>query len=168
MGFLKRYLARRLDLLESRDPIRALAANPDRAYHQLSGAEDNAIARARFASGLRLCRLHDGSTCPIASLCPGAFLFVLSWEPFSAEAVGALFRRTQREPTLQVSVVFLDDAPIEALRDRKRQSWYFERAFLPSAADSLLQTSVHRVPWLVELDRSGAITSDRTGRLGAA
>lgn len=168
MSLLKRHLARRLGLLASHDPIRALAANPDRAYHQLSGAEDNAVARARFTSDLCLCRLDDGSSCVVASLCPCALLFALSWEPLSAEAIGALFRRAQREPSFQVSVVFLDETPIEALRDRKRHSWYFSQAYVPSAADPLLHTLVHRVPWLVELDPSGVIISDRTGRLGAA
>jgi len=168
MNMIQRFWARRRRLLESPYPIRALAVDPCVTYHQLHGTTGNADARSHVTGLTQLQALADGAVWPLERLAPGFLLFVVAWEPYCAEAIGALFARAQRDPSFNYAIVFLDDGPKQELADRKRNSWYFQRAFVPGEGSSALTSTVHRVPWLVELNALSGIVRETEGRGSAA
>lgn len=164
MNILKRFLSGRRDLINSSDPIRAFAVNPDKAFHQLHGDEGNVKARALLLHSVEFQPLAGGSPRPLASLASGLLLFVVSWEPYCAESIGGLFGRRKRDPAIRIAIVFLDDEPLPGFADSKRSSWYFPDAYVPIAGSRALTSAIQRVPWLVELDASMNIVREIEGR----
>jgi hypothetical protein len=165
MAWLDWLLRGRKKLLESPEPERAFAPDPQADYWPLASGSDNEAAYTQIRDqGICLVRVGSGQEVALTDFAPGALLFATMWEPYSAKTIGALKHAVDAGEWKKFGIVFFENTREEVI-EAKQSSWYYPQTYILAAASFSLRGRIGRVPFRVFLNAGGQVERIAEGKL---
>jgi hypothetical protein len=157
MGLLDWFFRDREKLLDSDEPERAFAPDPQSDVWQLAtgAANEGAFARIR-EQGVNLLRVSSGEAAKLAAFPAGVLLFATVWEPYSAKTIGAMKTAIDAGTVQPFAIVFFENSR-EEIVESKQSSWYYSQAYVLAPESADLRQLIGRVPFHVFVTADGKV-----------
>jgi hypothetical protein len=116
MGWFDWFFRGREKLLESEEPERAFAPDPESDVWQLAtgGTNERAFTRIR-EQGVNLLCVSSRETAGLSAFPSGALLFATAWDPYSAKTIGAMKKAVDAETIQSFAIVFFENSREEVV-----------------------------------------------------
>jgi len=164
MGWLDRWFRGRERHLESAEPERAFAPEPEADVWPLDPSRSNDKAYDFIRkNGITLIRTTSGETAGLTAFSSGVLLFATIWEPYSAKTIGALKQSIDASRAGRFGIVLFENTR-EEIMDSKREAWYLPTAWTLAPASAELKRLIARVPFHVFVGASGEVEQITEGK----
>jgi hypothetical protein len=165
MGWLDWFIGERKKLLDSDDPIRAFAPDPDRDYWPLAVDTDNEDAYAFIKEGpVHLVWAATGESTSLSAIAPARVVFATMWDTYSAQTIGTLKAAVDEKRAATFGIVLFENSRDEVV-ERKQEAWYFARTLVLAPSSEELRPLITRVPFQVLVDAAGRVERIIEGRV---
>ena len=159
----REFIEDREKLLDSNDHVRAFAPDPSSDVWELNPGQDNSAAYDHIhANGLFLNRVNDDTSASLADFANGTLILVTQWEPYSARTIGHLKGQVDSGSVSKFGLVFFENSA-EEVATRKRESWYFDSAYIVAEESAKIKDMINRIPVTLTIDADGKIDSVSEG-----
>ena len=164
MGWFEGWFRGRERHLESAEPERAFAPNPEVDYWPLDPNKTNNEAYDSIRQhGVTLVRSNSGETATLSAFNGGVLLFATLWEPYSAKTIGALKQGIDGGRVDKFGVVLFENSR-EEIAQNKEESWYFPNAWSLAPSSGDLKPLICRVPFHVFVGPDGKVERIAEGK----
>ena len=151
------WLRSREKLLDSTEPERAFAPDPESDVWQLETRATNEEACALIRErGVNLLRVSSGEAVTSSAFASGVLLFATVWEPYSAKTIGAMKKAIDAGNVQPFAIVFFENSR-EEIAESKQLSWYFSQACVLAPESGVLRELIGRVPFRVVIGVDGKV-----------
>lgn len=164
MGWLDRMFQARKKLLETDEPERAFAPDPESDVWPLAvgATNENVFAQIR-QQGVSLVRVPTGESVTLSEFAPGVLLFGTMWDTYSAKTIGGMKQSVDAGQVASFGVVFFENSRGD-VAEVKRSSWYFPHALVLDQPSASLRAQIGRVPFRVFVGPSGQVERIQEGK----
>ncbi len=157
MGWLDWFTAERKKLIDSSDPVRAFAPDPNLNYWPLEVNADNEQAYARIKqASVDLIWAATGEPTQLSAIAPGRVLFATMWDTYSAQTIGALKQAVDDNRLSGFGIVLFENSREEVI-ERKHQAWYYARTLVLAPSALNLRPLIKRIPFQVVIGAAGRV-----------
>ena len=163
MGWLDRWIRGRERYLQTDEPERAFAPDPESDFFPLYPVRTNDEAYDFIRTrGITLVRASSGETADLSAFSGGMLLFVTLWEPYSAKSIGALKGKLDAGQGGMFGVVAFEHTRDEVLESS--QSWFLPYAWTLAPESAELKPLIGRVPFTVFIGSDGQVSQITEGK----
>jgi hypothetical protein len=158
------WLRGRKKLLDSDEPERAFAPDPQSDVWQLAtgATNDEAFARIR-ERGVDLLHVSSGEAVTLSAFPSGVLLFATVFEPYSAKTIGAMKKAIDAGSVRSFAIVFFENSRKE-IEESKQSSWYYSQTFVLAPESAGLRELIGRVPFHVFVGPDGKLERIAEGK----
>jgi hypothetical protein len=164
MGWLDRWFRGRERHLESAEPERAFAPDPEANSWPLDSTRTNEEAYDFIRNGgVALVCAASGEVPDLRAFAGGVLLFATIWEPYSAKTIGVLKQRVDAGQVGKFGIVLFENTR-EEVTEGKRDAWYYPNAWTLAPDSAALKRLIARVPFHVFIGANGQVEKITEGK----